>query len=231
VRLLWDDTNLYVFGEIAEADVVGGFDDKTKKIPKADDTVDSPWTIGGQPKLWTKDTLEVMIDPGPSGDNKNYFELQFNPQGKVFHAQFDDFRNPLKDPNGPFGHEDWDPKLKSAVVVHGTLDKPGDQDQGYDVEIAIPWTAFAKNPAKAPPADGDFWRMNFYGMKNGAVVAWSPTLKEGFHRASRFGRIRFGAPPPPPAPPAFSGAMGGHPGRPIPRMRVPGSMPASPNPP
>jgi hypothetical protein len=90
VRLLWDDQNLYIFGELTETDVVGGFDDKTKKVPGKDDK-DSIWTTAGQPKLWTKDALEVMIDPGAAGDNKNYFELQFNPQNKVFRSQFDDF--------------------------------------------------------------------------------------------------------------------------------------------
>src|SRR5437879_1169037 len=60
VRLLWDDQNLYIFGELAEQDVVGGFDDKTKKVPAKDDKTDSAWTTGGQPKLWTKDALEVM---------------------------------------------------------------------------------------------------------------------------------------------------------------------------
>ncbi len=229
VRLLWDDTNLYVFAEITETDVVGGFDDKTKKVPAKDDKADSIWTTGGQPKLWTKDALEMMIDPGASGDNKNYFELQFNPQNKVFHAHFDDFRNPSTEPNGPFGHEDWDPKLKSAALVHGTVDKADDQDQGYDVEIAIPWTAFAKNATKAPPAPGDVWRMNFYAMKANNAVAWSAPMGQGFHRAARFGRVHFG-PAMPAALPFASGSVGPAspmapppPGMPrIPRMRIPG---------
>jgi hypothetical protein len=232
VRLLWDDTNLYVFAEIAETDVTGGFDDKTKKIPKGD--AGSDWTVGGQPKLWTKDTLEMMVDPGPAGDNKVYFELQVNPQNKVFHAQFDDFRNPLTDPNGPFGHEDWDPKLKSAVVIHGTMDKVGDKDDGYDVELEVPWTAFAKSSAaKAPPAIGDVWRMNFYAMKHDAVAAWSATMKQGFHRAARFGKVHFGASPVPPPQqlgnPTGLGSPSG--ARPIPRMRMPGAMTARPPPP
>jgi hypothetical protein len=222
VRLLWDDKNLYVFAEITEADVVGGFDDKTKKVPAKDDKKDSAWTVAGQPKLWTKDALEMMVDPGPSGDNKNYFEMQFNPQGKVFHAQFDDFRNPSTEPNGPFGHEDWNPKLKSAVVVHGTVDKPGDKDTGWDVEIAIPWTAFAKNAAKAPPALGDMWRMNFYAMKANNAVAWSAPMGQGFHRAARFGRVHFG---PPPVVPHLTAPLGSHGPtfvpRGIPRMRMP----------
>ena len=217
VRLLWDDQNLYVFAEITEKDVVGDFDEKAKK--------DGEWTVKGQPKLWTKDALEMMIDPGPAGDNKGYFEIQVNPQNKVFHAQFDDFRTPSTEPNGPFGHEDWDPKLKSAVVVH--------KNQGYDVEVAIPWTAFAKNPAKAPPADGDVWRMNFYAMKSNNAVAWSAPMGQGFHRAARFGKVHFGAAPVvnnPPLhlipPPGASNSGGVFMPRGIPRMRMPpGAIP------
>ncbi len=237
VRLLWDDQNLYIFGELTEKEVTGGFDDKTKKIPGKDDKDGaSVWTVSGQPKLWTKDALEVMIDPGPSGDNKNYFELQFNPQNKNFHAQFDDFRQPSTEPNGPFGHEDWDPKLKSAVQVHGTIDKPGDEDKGWDVEIAIPWVAFAKNSASTPPKLGDEWRMNFYAMHQNNAVGWSPT-QGAFHRASKFGRVHFGPPqapvgaasggPPPGAPPVVVGS--GDPANPMPvphfRMRMPGMRP------
>ena len=235
VRMLWDDQNLYVFAEMTEADVTGGFDDKTKKVPAKDDKKDSEWTVGGQPKLWTKDALEMMVDPGPAGDNKGYFELQFNPQNKTFHAQFDDFRSPSTEPNGPFGHEDWDPKLKSAVVVNGTMDKPGDKDTGWDVEIQIPWTAFAlangdagAPHAKSPPSVGDVWRMNFYAMNKNNAVAWSAPMGQGFHKAARFGRVRFGPSPVIPSPmPHLAGPMGpgGGPGtpfgRPIPRMHLP----------
>ncbi len=232
VRLLYDDTNLYVFGEMTDPDVIGGFDDKTKKAPAADDKNDSPWTVGGQPKLWTKDALEMMVDPGAAGDNKVYFELQFNPQNKVFHAQFDDFRNPSTEPNGPFGHEDWDPKLKSAVVVHGTMDKAGDQDQGYDVEVAIPWVAFAKNPSSSPPKLGDVWRMNFYAMKSNQAVSWSPVMGQGFHRAARFGKVHFGASTTATlTPPVASGS--GAPLLPpphIPRMHLPNNMAQGPTP-
>ena len=38
-------------------------------------------------------------------------------------------------------------------------------DQGYSVELAIPWTAFAAGPTPAqPPAAGATWRMNFFVM-------------------------------------------------------------------
>ncbi len=177
-KLLWDEKNLYAFVQVQQAGFYTGFTD-AKSQPKA-------FTAAGQPKLWEQDTVEMMVDPDPSGDNKDYYELQINPQNKVFKSQFDSLQQPNGGPNGPFGHEDWDPKLKSAVQVEkGSDGKP----TGYNVEIAIPWAAYAK-AANHPPKSGDVWRMNFYGMHNNAGVAWSPILGQGnFHNATRFARV------------------------------------------
>ena len=200
-KMTWDDLNLYVFIDVKDPDVVGGFNPADKKKDE--------WTVTGQPKTWTRDTVEIMTDPGPSGDNVNYYELQINPQNKVFHAHYDGYNTPKTEPNGPFGHEDWDPKLKSAVVVTGTMDKPGDQDTGYTVEAAIPWAAFSK-AENHPPKLGDVWRMNFYAMQQNAGVAWSPILGQGnFHKATRFGKVTWGVAPGAPAPEATGLGDGG----------------------
>lgn len=191
-KLLWDDENLYALIDVHDTDVVGYFTDKASQ-PK-------DWTVTGQPMTWTKDTAEIMIDPDGDGDNKNYYELQINPQNKGFHSQFDDYNAPKVEPQGPFGHEDWNPKMKSAVVVHGTIDKSDDKDQGYTVEVAIPWSSFEKGAKNRPPKPGDTWRMNFYAMENNGGTSWSPILGQGnFHKASRFGRVTWTAPTEPPA--------------------------------
>jgi len=177
-KLMWDEKNLYVFCEVKEVDPYVGF--TNAKAQPGD------FTAGGQPKLWSKDTIEMMVDPDPSGDNRDYYELQINPQNKVFKSQFDTLQQPSGGPNGPFGHEDWDPKLKSAVQL-----QKGDDGKitGYSVEIEIPWSAYAK-AANHPPKSGDVWRVNFYGMKQNAGVAWSPILGQGnFHKSARFGRV------------------------------------------
>jgi hypothetical protein len=177
-KLMWDAKNLYVYCEVQQAEPYMGF---TSADAQKDD-----YTAAGQPKLWNKDTIEMMVDPDPSGDNRDYYELQINPQNKVFKSQFDTLQQPNGGPNGPFGHEDWDPKLKSAVQL-----KKGDDGKvaGYSVEIAIPWTAYAK-AGGSPPKSGDSWRMNFYAMHQNAGVAWSPILGQGnFHHAPRFGRV------------------------------------------
>ncbi len=188
-KLMWDDKNLYVYYQVTEADFYTGFTD-AKSQP-------SDFTEAGQPKLWTKDTVEMMVDPDPSGDNKDYYELQVNPQNKIFKSQFDTLQEPK-----PFGHEDWDPKLKSAVQTQKSADG---KVTGYSVELAIPWTAYAK-AASAPPKPGDVWRVNFYAMKNNGGVAWSPILGQGgFHKAPRFGKITWTSATPPAAGPQDSG--------------------------
>ncbi|MFO0678058.1 MAG: carbohydrate-binding family 9-like protein [Polyangiaceae bacterium] len=193
-KITWDDQNLYVLVDVQSTDVVGHF--TTPDAQKGD------WTTTKQPKLWTKDTVEVMIDPDGDGDNKDYYEIQINPQNKIFKSQFDALQTPQPTtPDGAFGHEDWDAKIKSAVVVRGTMDKPGDKDEGYTVEAAIPWASLSK-AKNHPPKNGDAWRMNFYAMKNNGGTAWSPILGQGnFHKASRFGKVVWAIPgAPPPAP-------------------------------
>jgi hypothetical protein len=180
-KITWDDTNMYVLFDVKDPDLVGGFTDKSQG--------DDRWTAAGQPKLWTKDTVEIMIDPDGDGDAKDYYEIQINPQNKVFKSQFDTKQQPMGGPNGPFGHEDWDPKMKSAVFVRGTIDNKDDKDDGYTVEVAIPWAGLSK-AKQVPPKHGDTWRMNFYAMKDNGGPAWSPILGQGnFHTAHRFGRV------------------------------------------
>lgn len=196
-KLAWDDNNLYILVTVQETDFYTGFTDA-----KAQPT---DFTAGGQPKLWTKDTVEMMLEPDADGSNTNYYELQINPQNKVFKSQFDTLQQPSGGANGPFGHEDWDPKLKSVVTVQKGADgKPS----GYTVEAAIPWAGYSK-AANHPPKPGETWRINFYAMKQNAGVAWSPILGQGnFHKASRFAKVTWTAPSAAPAVASASAAAG-----------------------
>ncbi|HTM46774.1 MAG TPA: carbohydrate-binding family 9-like protein [Polyangiaceae bacterium] len=172
VRMLWNTKDLYLAYEVQDANIVGGFDKAAK-----------------DPHLWTKDTVELMVDPEGDGDNKDYYEIQVGPQNLVFDSQFDDYNQPKKEPDGPFGHQEWSAKLQSAVAIDGTIDNSDDKDKGYTVEIRIPWTSFSK-AKKLPPAIGSSWRMNFYAMQDNSGVGWSPILGQGnFHKASRFGNV------------------------------------------
>lgn len=184
-KLLWDNTALYLGFNVKDKDVVGGF--------KKEDQ---------DPHLWTKDCVEIMIDPDGDGDNKDYYEIQINPQNFVFDSQFDGYNLPKGGPDGPFGHQEWSAKLTSAVQIDGTLDKSDDEDKGYTVEVKLPWASFDK-AKKTPPEIGSEWRVNLYAMQNNGGAGWSPILGQGnFHKASRFGKLLFaeaGWQPPAPA--------------------------------
>ncbi|MBI4703060.1 MAG: carbohydrate-binding family 9-like protein [Deltaproteobacteria bacterium] len=175
-RLTRDQQHLYVAIEAEDATVHGGW---------PADAVD--------PHLWEKDTVEIMIDPDGDGDGDDYYEIQLSPQGLVFDSQFDHYNQPRGGPSGPFGHEEWSAQVERAVKVHGTIDDDSDRDRGYTVEARVPWRALHK-ARRSPPAPGDRWRMNFYVMQDNGGVSWSPILGQGnFHRASRFGRVVWGA--------------------------------------
>jgi hypothetical protein len=175
-KIFWDDKFLYVGFEAYDKTVHGGFPADAK-----------------DPHLWEKDTVEMMIDPDGDGDNKDYYEIQINPQNLIFDTQYDDYNRPNGNGKGPFGHEEWTASAEHAVTLHGTLDNDSDTDDGYTVEAKIPWASFSK--AKTlPPAPGSSWRVNFYAMQNNGGTAWSPILGLGnFHKASRFGRVIWAA--------------------------------------
>lgn len=173
-KLLWDDDALYVGFDVQDEDLRGKFGAKEK-----------------DPHLWTQDCVELMIDPDGNADNKNYYEIQVGPQNLVFDSHFDAYNQPVKRPDGPFGHQDWSAHLQSAVQLHGTLNNSQDKDKGYTVELRIPWVSFDK-AKRVPPRAQQTWRVNLYAMQNNSGLAWSPILGEGnFHKASRFGKVRW----------------------------------------
>ena len=146
--------------------------------------------------------FEVFIDP--NGDNHEYYEFEIN----ALNTGWDLFLpRPYKD--GGRADNGWEiPGLKSAVNVAGTLNDPSDHDQGWSVEIAIPWNAlrdFAHRPS--PPHDGDQWRINFsrvewqHEVEAGKYTkvtgtrednwVWSPQGVIDMHRPERWGFVQF----------------------------------------
>jgi hypothetical protein len=171
-RLSWDDHALYL------AFVVR---DKKPSSPFGRDDVD--------PHVWGASSgVEMMLQPGDPGDNRDYYELQIDVAGAVFDSHFDDYNAPITGtpPARTFGHQDW-----SSQVVRATRVEKG---QLWIVEAALPWAALAPARVAVPPRPGDVWRLNLYAFRDGQrrAVAWSPLRGQGnFHRATRFGRIRF----------------------------------------
>lgn len=168
-KLLWDKLYLYVGVDVSDA------------LLRASDREHDD-------HLWEQDCVELMIDP--DGDGKNYFEIQVSPRGVVFDTRYDTRRVPK-----PFGHTDWESKVRVAVSPRGGIDDR-EPDAGYTVEMAIPWQAFStKKRPTSPPAIGDTWRANLYVMDlmgdRQQAAAWSPLGIGDFHVPSRFGILAF----------------------------------------
>jgi hypothetical protein len=171
-RLGWDDSHLHI-GVVVR--------DRAPKSPFHRDDVD--------PHVWgAASGVELMLQPGDPGDNRDYYELQVDVAGAVFDSHFDDYNAPITGagPARVFGHQDWSSKVERAIYV--------DEGHFYSIEIALPWSSLAPGRSAIPPRAGDVWRLNVYTFRDGQrlALAWSPLRGQGnFHRAARFGRVRF----------------------------------------
>lgn len=182
VKMLWDERYFYVAAEMEEPDVWG-------KLTQHDSV------------LFHDLDFEVFVDP--DGDNHEYAELEVN----ALNTTWDLFLpKPYRDGGGADNSFEID-GLKSAVHIRGTLNKPGDRDEGWTLEIAMPWASFAKYAhAKCPPSDGDRWRVNFsrvewqHRVKDGAYEpiprtednwVWSPQHAINMHKPEHWGYVQF----------------------------------------
>ncbi len=143
------------------------------------------------PHLWERSSgVELMLQPGDPGDNRDYFEIQVDSRGARWTTRFDDYNRPIRvGPDGRrrFGDESWEPDLS---VITESL--PG--GRGYRVRFTVRWQDLPRVRAPTPPNPGDVWRANVYTFRDGQrdSLAWSPLLGQGnFHRSGRWGRIVF----------------------------------------
>ncbi|MFT3698381.1 MAG: carbohydrate-binding family 9-like protein [Kofleriaceae bacterium] len=165
-KMTWDDDNLYAFVTVVDPDIVSPY-------KQHDD------------HLWNADAVELFIDA--DGNHRGYIELQVNPNNATFDAWFKGTRA-----DGP-GDDKWDSNMRTEVKLRGTTE-PNDVDQGWDVEIAIPWAAVKgrddEMKVNTPPHVGDRWRLNIVrtnqrtGGKNqaeGGASSWNKINQQDFH--------------------------------------------------
>ena len=136
-KMLWDDEYFYVAAEMQEPDVWATL--------RARDSV-----------IFRDNDFELFIDP--DGDTHAYYELEVNAFGTPWDLML---IKPYRD-GGPSIHG-WDiAGLVVGVDVRGTINKPGDRDDGWTVEIAMPWKILREAaPGHRAPRAGDRWRINF----------------------------------------------------------------------
>lgn len=169
VRLLWDDTYLYI-----------GFS-------CVDEEIWATMTVRDE-HLWEEEVVEVFVNP--NGDEIGYWEFEVNPLNTLLDLY-------VMNRAGIPTHSlwDWDSRnIHHAVFVDGNPRRRDSIDRFWSAEIAIPWEDFATAP-HLPPIAGDCWRINFFRIDQyqgkEELSAWNPTYQPTFHVPRRFGELHF----------------------------------------
>jgi hypothetical protein len=165
-RLVYDDAHLYVAFDIEDPDLWG-------TLRKRDDPI------------YEQEVVEIFLDA--NADGRTYNELQVSPHNVIFDAYFPARRQGMD--------RSWDSGMQTAVKVRGTLDDPSDKDEGWTVEMKIPFARLAEVP-HIPPQKGDCWRFNLYrlehhGRRAVEGQALSPLFIGDFHALPRFAWLTF----------------------------------------
>ncbi len=172
VKMLWDDRYLYIGAELEEPDV--------KATLTQHDSV-----------IFHDNDFEVFVKPLPA--TASYYEFEIN----ALNTGWDLFLNKPYNQGGKADNS-WDIQgLKTAVAVQGTLNKSGDKDRGWTVEIAYPLSAFQSRQDVPRPVDGTTWRINFSrvewtpGNPKEDNWVWSPQGVINMHVPDRWGYLEF----------------------------------------
>ena len=187
VKLLWNDSCLFVAAELEEPHIWANL--------KQHDNI-----------VYYDNDFEVFIDPG--NDVHQYFEIEVNALNTIL-----DLFMPKPYRNGGIAMLSYNATgLRSAVKVHGTLNHPGDKDTSWVVEMAIPFQSIYLGNKWSPPQEGALWRMNFSRVEWDVEIAndkyqkkkdvagkllpehnwvWSPQGVINMHLPERWGYLQF----------------------------------------
>lgn len=149
VKMLWDSAYLYFYAEMEEPHLWA-------TITKRDAVI------------FHDNDFEIFIDP--NGDTQEYYEFEMNALNTIW-----DLLLTKAYRDGGKAVDDWDIKgIKTAVHLKGTLNDPSDTDEGWSVEVAMPWSSLKEAArTKTPPREGDQWRINF------SRVEWDTDIIDG----------------------------------------------------
>ncbi|MFN3322920.1 MAG: carbohydrate-binding family 9-like protein [Bryobacteraceae bacterium] len=169
VRLLWDDDNLYAGFDCTDADIVAVFDQR-----------DDP--------TYRDDAVEIFLNPKPSQQDF-YYGLEMNAKAVLYDYLYAFPKLLIKryDFTG----------VQLATHLRGTLNVTSDTDEGWSLELAIPWRNFEEVGGKMPPEPGAVWTANLNrwdGVEpNRRLSVWSDTglPRPSPHNPARFGEIVF----------------------------------------
>lgn len=185
-KLCWDDEALYILADMEEPHLWATLTEHDSVIFQDND-------------------FEVFLDP--DGDAKLYAELEVNALNTTWDLLL---VTPYRE-GGP-ALNGWEIKgLETAVSLRGTLNDPTDIDDGWTLEIKLPWLGLKEicSSVACPPNPGDIWRLNFSRVQwhldvvQGGYVkrpdtsednwVWSPQGVIDMHQPEQWGYLEFTA--------------------------------------
>ncbi|MDR9366586.1 MAG: carbohydrate-binding family 9-like protein [Balneolaceae bacterium] len=187
-KILWDDQFLYIAAEMVEPHLWATIEERDAVI-------------------FQENNFEIFIDP--DGDTHNYYELEINALKTFWDLML---TKPYRTGGRPLNA--WDIKgLEIGVDLRGTLNNPSDVDEGWTLEVAIPFDVLNQTIGRGQPEDGSQWKLNFSRVEwkteveNGSYVketdpktgrpfpednwVWSPQGVIDMHLPERWGIIQF----------------------------------------
>jgi hypothetical protein len=168
VRLLWDDQALYAAYDAEDADI-------TAQYTQRDDPT------------FRDDALEIFVNPDPRQEAV-YYGFEVNARGVLYDYLNYNSRTLFKrfDATG----------VDVATALRGTLNARQDTDEGWTLELAIPWANF-EELSRRPPVVGAVWKANLNrwdGVEpDRRMSIWSDPLQSTAwpHVPARFGELVF----------------------------------------
>ena len=171
VKLLWDDTFLYISYKCADKHIWAEHFDTNSTT-------------------YRDDCVELFWNPNPeAGDWYNMFEI--NCIGNLL-SVYNNFERSIHERESRI----MVPHI--AQTIQGTINKDDDIDTGWIIEVAVRFSDYPELSKRTAPIVGDMWRAGLNrcgGKTNPQYSQWSPaqTPKPSFHAFKYFGNIIFGS--------------------------------------
>ena len=148
IKMLWDDSCIYIAAKLQEPNV-WAYETKHDAI------------------VYHDNDFELFINP--NNTIHKYYEFEVNALNTVF----DLFLNsPYRDRGDAMINYNAE-GLRTAVKIQGTVNNSADIDEGWTVEVAIPFKSISMGNNINIPEDGDLWRINF------SRVEWDTDVHNG----------------------------------------------------
>ena len=195
-KMLWDDDRIYFAAEMEEPNLVGHV--------VINDTV-----------VCHDNDFEIFIDV--DDDAQNYIELQFNVLGTIedifFPKEYQRGGIVMGWPQHLYGRPyspDWDlDGLLIAARADGSINYPLDTDEGWTLEVSIPWKSLQETTRKPEKIDQngyyfrvgfsrveygwprDIWPITDWNNRGGKSWdwTWTPNLAYDMHVPECWGRV------------------------------------------